>query len=235
MRRCRRWAMSPARPTAACGWRSPPAPPPVPRRTPTWKPPPSVPPICAPGWVTMWRRRRRRWTARPFNDAFMAVWSSGAAARLDVARRMELDPEDVLEPWTLGLAAAYEKLPESALADALAYFAQMERLFEAFFSRYDVLLTPTLAAPPPQIGEQAPTVEYATLYDRVLDWVAYTPIHNAAGTAAMSVPLGWSSNSLPIGMQFATQRGGERTLFELAYELEAAAPWADRWPEMVTG
>lgn len=170
-----------------------------------------------------------------FADAFMVVWSSGAAARLDVARRRELNPEDVLEPWTLGLAAAYEKLPDSALADALAYFEQMERLFEAFYSRYDVALTPTLAAPPVRIGEQAPTVDYATLYERVLDWVAYTPVHNAAGTAAMSVPLGWSSNGLPIGMQFSTQRGGERTLFELAYELEAAAPWADRWPAMVTG
>jgi amidase len=77
-------------------------------------------------------------------------------------------------------------------------------------------------------------VEYAKLYDDVLSWVAYTPVHNAAGTAAMSVPLGWSSGGLPIGMQFATVPGWRAHLFELAYELEAAAPWADRWPAMVT-
>jgi amidase len=48
----------------------------------------------------------------------------------------------------------------------------------------------------------------------------------------MSVPLGTSSDGLPIGVQFAAPQGGERTLFELAYELEAAAPWAGRWPEL---
>ncbi len=76
---------------------------------------------------------------------------------------------------------------------------------------------------------------FDTLFDRVMNWVAYTPIHNAAGTAAMSVPLAWSPAGLPIGMQFAARQGAERTLFELAYELEAAAPWADRWPELALG
>lgn len=169
-----------------------------------------------------------------FIEAFMTVWSSGAAARLNAARQLELEPQDVLEPWTLGLAADYESLPESAMPQALAYFEQMERVYEAFLARYDVILTPTLAAPPVKIGEQAPGVAYGKLYDDVLSWVAYTPIHNAAGTAAMSVPLGWSSKGLPIGMQFVAVQGGERTLFELAYELEDATPWADRWPAMVT-
>jgi amidase len=67
----------------------------------------------------------------------------------------------------------------------------------------------------------------------VLDWVDYTPVHNGAGNAAMSVPLGTSSAGLPIGVQFAAPQGGERRLFELAYELEEAAPWGGRWPGTV--
>ena len=169
-----------------------------------------------------------------FIDAFMTVWSSGAAATVADVRRRGIDPAEVLEPWTLGLAASFESRPASDMAAAVAAFADMARVYEAFFERYDVALTPVLSAPPVRIGAQAPTVPYETLYDRVLDWVAYTPIHNAAGTAAMSVPLAWNPEGLPLGLQFAAARGRERTLFELAYELEAAAPWADRWPAMAT-
>jgi amidase len=167
-----------------------------------------------------------------FLEAFMTIWSSGAASTLADVRRQGLEPADVLEPWTMGLAEFFLQRPESAVTEALRHFEQMRQIYAAFLSRYDVILTPTLSAPPVRIGEQAPTVDFATLYDRVLDWVAYTPIHNAAGTAAMSVPLAWSADGLPIGIQFAAAQGGERTLFELAYQLEAAAPWAHRWPEM---
>lgn len=170
-----------------------------------------------------------------FIDAFMTVWSSWPAAVIEIAKGRGLDPADVLEPWTLSLAELFASKPEGALADAALHFERMGRVYDAFFDRYDLILTPTLSAPPVAIGHQAPTVPFDVLYDRVLDWVAYTPIHNAAGTAAMSVPLAWSAAGLPIGMQFAARRGAERTLFELAYELEAAAPWADRWPQLALG
>jgi amidase len=170
-----------------------------------------------------------------FLEAFMTVWSSGAAAVVADARARGLDPQAVLEPWTIGLAGFFAERPEGALAAAQDWFTQMVRVYRAFFERYDVVLTPTLSAPPVPVGEQAPTLPFDVLYDRVLDWVAYTPIHNASGTPAMSVPLAWSSAGLPIGLQFAAARGNERTLFELAYELEAAAPWWDRWPAMATG
>jgi amidase len=75
-------------------------------------------------------------------------------------------------------------------------------------------------------------VPFATLLERVTDDVGYTPVHNAAGTTAMSVPLNWSRDGLPIGSQFAAWRGGEATLLGLAYELEAARPWAKRRPKV---
>lgn len=170
----------------------------------------------------------------PFVDSFLTVWSALAAGVLGAARERELDPSAVLEPWTLGLAAHHASLPLGAEERAIEHFAALQRAYEAFFDRYDVVLTPTLAAPPVRIGEQAPTLPYEELEARVFDWVAYTPIHNATGSPAMSVPLGISADGLPIGLQFAARPGAERTLLELAYELEAAAPWADRWPALAT-
>jgi amidase len=105
-------------------------------------------------------------------------------------------------------------------------------LIERFFSRFDVYLTPVLRRLPAKIGEYAPTVQFQTLLDRCIDHITYTPLHNALGTPAMSVPLAMSAGGLPIGAQFAASVGDERTLLELAYELEAARPWANRWPSM---
>ena len=59
--------------------------------------------------------------------------------------------------------------------------------------------------------------------------VGYTPIHNIAGCPAMSVPLHVAPSGLPIGSHFAARRGAEATLLALAYELEEARPWRDRW------
>jgi len=111
-------------------------------------------------------------------------------------------------------------------------FPALAQKLETLFARYDVLLSPVMTTPPYLIGYHAPTVPFATLLDRVTDDVGYTPIHNAAGTTAMSIPLNWSHDGLPIGSQFAAWRGGEATLLALAYELEAARPWAKRRPKV---
>lgn len=165
-----------------------------------------------------------------FVHHFITVWASMALGPIEQARQQGLDPEAVLEPWTLGLARDFEARGEHALEQAIGYFDASERLLDAFFQRYDVLLTPVLAAPPVRIGAQQPEMLYEDLYKAVTEWVSYTPLHNAAGTPAMSVPLAWTPNDLPIGVQFAAARGNERTLFELAYQLEDARPWANHWP-----
>jgi amidase len=138
----------------------------------------------------------------------------------------------LLEPWTLGLAEEFSRKPLGSLQAALESFAGVERTLDAFFASVDVWLTPVLASPPPLLGELAPDVPFATLRERCIRYVSYTPIHNVAGTPAMSVPLAWSAAGLPIGSQFAARRGDEATLLGLAYELEAARPWAGRWPRL---
>jgi amidase len=93
-----------------------------------------------------------------------------------------------------------------------------------------VILSPVMTNPPFKIGWHDPRVEFKTLMQRVIDDVGYTPLHNACGTTAMSVPLYWTPDGLPIGTQFSAWVGGESTLLHLAYELEAARPWDKRRP-----
>jgi amidase len=142
-----------------------------------------------------------------FVDAFLTVWASGPAELVKVAESHHVRPQDVLEPWTVSLADYFFKKPKGALEQALAVFRDAEAQVDSFFSNYDVWLMPVLAAPQSKLGEQAPTVAFKTLYERVTRYVAYTPIHNAAGTPAMTVPLAMSGEGLPIGSQFAAARG----------------------------
>jgi amidase len=170
-----------------------------------------------------------------FTNQFMTIWASqpsqlaSNAWMIGLRQLRIVRAADVLEPWTLGLAKWAEGQQADALERAVAYMDRVTREFAAFFQDYDVLLTPVLADPPVKLGVQKPDVPFDTLFDRVIDYVGYTPQHNAAGTPAMSVPLSMSASGLPIGSQFAARVGAERTLLELAYELEAARPWAGRW------
>jgi amidase len=170
-----------------------------------------------------------------FADAFLTVWASGAVDLVNLAKSQKVKPEAVFEPWTLGLAEFYAKKPKGALQQSLAYFHVVEQQIAEFFTHYDAWLTPVLSSPPPKLGEQAPTVAFPTLYDRIVGYAAYTPVHNTAGTPAMSVPLGMSVNGLPIGSQFAAAKGNEALLYALAYELEQAQPWAGRHPPIWAG
>ena len=138
-----------------------------------------------------------------------------------------------LEPWSTGLAKwrrVRAREEKDATERSLAFFEEAGRVYSAFFQRYDVILSPVLRRPPPLIGELAPTLPFDTLLERCVDIVAYTPIHNAIGTPAISLPLWRTPGGLPIGSQFAARAGDERTLLELAYELETARPWAAEWP-----
>jgi amidase len=169
-----------------------------------------------------------------FVEHFMTLWGHGPALLVE-----QLEAEGagaaalaLLEPWTLGLAEEYRGKPLGSLAAASRHFAEVARTVDAFFAEADVWLTPVVASPPPALGELAPDVPYATLRERCIRYVAYTPVHNVAGTPAMSVPLAWSAAGLPIGAQFAARAGDEPTLLALAYELEAARPWRERWPAL---
>ncbi|MCI4665766.1 MAG: amidase family protein [Neomegalonema sp.] len=143
--------------------------------------------------------------------------------------------EEALDPWTRGLAEWFRRQEEEApgaLDRARTFFRAAALTYEQFFDRFDVILSPVARRARLPLGEQAPTVPFETLMERAIDYVGYTPTHNAIGAPAMSAPIGWASDGLPIGLQFAARRHDDRTLLRLAYQLEAAAPWAHRRPPL---
>ena len=93
-----------------------------------------------------------------------------------------------------------------------------------------MVLSPVLGSAAPLLGEVGPSAPFEILVARLKEYVGYTPIHNIAGAPSMSVPLYWSEAGLPVGSMFSARAGAEKMLFELAYELEAARPWAQRIP-----
>ncbi|HEX5164746.1 MAG TPA: amidase family protein, partial [Thermomicrobiales bacterium] len=96
---------------------------------------------------------------------------------------------------------------------------QFSRVLAQFLTGVDLWLTPTLGEPPIPVGTLSDTF---TAYPA---WVA-----NVTGNPAMSVPLYWDADGLPIGVSFLARFGDEATLIRLASQLEAARPWAGRTP-----
>jgi amidase len=98
---------------------------------------------------------------------------------------------------------------------------------------YDLLLTPTMAIPPAKLGAfQSTSVDPMKWLGASLAFTAFTCIQNLTGQPAMSVPLFWNQDHIPIGVQFAGRFGDEATLFRLAAQLEEARPWKDRKPSI---
>ena len=91
--------------------------------------------------------------------------------------------------------------------------------------QYDAVLSPVLAHVTPRLGHLSPKQEFEPLFQNLLRYVAFTPLNNASGSPAVSLPMGTSSEGLPIGVQLSAAHGDERTLLELAYALEEAQPW----------
>jgi amidase len=155
-----------------------------------------------------------------------------------------------IETWVSGLLG--KELRAADLSLSINQLQRASRQIGEFFEGIDVLLTPVLAAPPPPTGTsrvKGAQLTAARLLGRwnaggiikrfsgidslarqVFEFAAYTPLFNATGQPAMSVPLYWNDAGLPIGMQFVGRYGDEATLFRLAGQLEKERPWADRVP-----
>ena len=169
------------------------------------------------------------------SQAFITVWSAGSSWTIDDwARRTGQTPSaERFEPLTWGL---YEMGNRRRAADYLLAIQDLQRAsrqIARFFVQYDVWLSPTLAEPPPLLGSFASTPDNPMQgIFRSAQFVPFTPIFNATGQPAMSVPLFWNQENVPIGVQFAGRFGDEATLFRLAAQLEQARPWAGRWPTL---
>ncbi|SRX95892.1 amidase [Mycobacterium leprae TN] [Mycobacterium shimoidei] len=160
-----------------------------------------------------------------FVTDFVSYWALLAFGQIQVSRREFADFDRArLDNLTLGLAR-HARRNLHRLPLAVMRLRGVRRHTARLAQTYDVVLTPTLADPPPPIGHLDPTAEYEQVMDRLKDWVAYTPLHNVTGEPAISLPLAQSADGLPVGMMFSADIGQEARLLELAYELEEARPW----------
>lgn len=156
-----------------------------------------------------------------------------------------------VEPMTLLLARLGKALSAEAYVEARLKWNTFGRAMGRFHELYDAYLTPTLAAPPVPIGSLKPSVLevggmklvdklrlggalikggwVARMAEESLEKMPFTQLANLTGQPAMSVPLYWSANGLPIGVQFMAAMNQEHRLLRLAKQLEQAYPWADKW------
>ena len=166
-------------------------------------------------------------------QAFTVVWSAGCASILDGITRVtgQAPNPDHVEPLTWALYEMGRGQSASDYIFALSTLQKVTRQVACFFVDYDVWLTPTLAEPPVPLGtfDASPENPLQAFY-RAASFVPFTPICNVTGQPAVSVPLFWNADGLPVGTHFVGRFGDEATLFRLAGQLEEARPWADRRP-----
>ncbi|MDD5564544.1 MAG: amidase [Thermoanaerobaculaceae bacterium] len=188
--------------------------------------------------------------------AYLAVVAVNTARAIDMAGelagRRPTRASFERETWFLGVIGRH--VPANEYQAALDHLNVVRRSVAAFFAHHDILLTPTLAHPPLRIGALAPsagqrvamrvlgTIPSRKVLARALDEMAAegfeatanTMLFNQTGQPAMSAPLWWNAEGLPIGTQFAARYGEEDLLFRLAAQLEQARPWFDRRPPLAT-
>src|SRR5918996_5509159 len=167
--------------------------------------------------------------------AFLVRWTSGAAAVLDfwsVRTGKPIGPDDV-EPLTWALAEQGRGHSGPDYLGAVGYAQIVTRaLADWWAGGFDLLLTPTLALPPAEIGsigngrDEDPMLPIV----RATPYAIFTAGFNTSGQPAISLPLHWSEEGLPIGVQLVAAYGREDLLIRVASQLEEARPWVERRP-----
>ena len=175
-------------------------------------------------------------------DAFVkanaALWATFIAyGALGLADILGIKPgPEVLEATVLNCVEYARQLTVFDFFAAQQTCNVISRTVGAFFNDYDVLVTPTVAVPPPPLGylnANDASLDMLGWLNKVLAVIPFTPLFNVTGQPAMSLPLVQSDDGLPIGVQFVARYGDEATLFQLASQLEQALPWSDRLPRIV--
>jgi len=144
-----------------------------------------------------------------------------------------LPDRELVEPLTYAIAERARSLSAAEFIVTVHGLHREARRIAAFFGRHDVWLTPTLAQPPLPIGHfDIESSDVDAWIAQLAGFIPFTYPFNVTGQPAMSVPLSWNADGLPIGCQFVGRYGDEATLFRLAAQLEQARPWFDRRPAL---
>lgn len=166
-------------------------------------------------------------------DAMMTVLMGGLAPLADMRAQQRGQPigRDDLEPQTHSVIARSRATTLADYVGAMAVMNREVRRLAAFFETYDVLVTPTMTTPPPKLGVlSTDETDVDTFLGELFGLVPYCGPFNATGQPAISLPLAWSADGLPIGVQLVGRYANDATLLQLAAQLETARPWFDRRP-----
>jgi amidase len=172
-----------------------------------------------------------------FVGDFINAWAAGNAWTVSSweQRLGRAATENDLEPLSWALVALGRSLDAARYLAAVEGLQRATRQIAASFESIDVLLTPTIGEPPAPLGTfDSPSGEPLAGLFRAAAYVPFTPSFNVTGQPAISLPLHWNGEGLPIGVQFVGRLGDEETLLSLAGQLEQAVPWADRRPPVST-
>src|SRR5262249_6944060 len=138
---------------------------------------------------------------------------------------------DEVEKYTWRVATLGSQVRAADYARSTVVVHRAGRAVARFFTRWDVLLTPTLCRLPYRLKELDTMDDDVEAFTKLLfAGIGFTSLFNGGGSPAMSVPLHWSRDGLPVGVQFVSGFGEEGRLLRLAAQLEAAQPWAERRP-----
>jgi amidase len=169
-----------------------------------------------------------------YNQAFGTAYTAGFPWIIEYwIRHQEREPgPDDIEPRTRFFWERGRDIPTRDYLLAIEELQRTSRKLAAFFTRYDVWMTPTLGGPPVELGTMPGTETDPMRGDAAMGTFLMFDgeLGNITGCPAMSVPLFADSEGLPIGISFMGRFGDEATLFRLASQLEQAQPWAGRRP-----
>lgn len=172
-----------------------------------------------------------------FVQAMLQIVAAGTALGAQAvadARGQELTRDDLEESVFTSITFA-RRSGAVDYARAQGVIQSIGRRMHSLTERFDAILTPTLTAPPVEIGRYAASREFVEHRSNVLKFTQFLPYFNASGQPAMSVPLHWNESELPIGVHFVTAIGREDLLLQLAGQLESARPWMEKNASMAGG
>jgi amidase len=167
-------------------------------------------------------------------EPFLVRWAAGQAQALEQLGTVGGQPigEDDVEPLTWALAEIGRTRSAGEYLEAVGQHQVLSRMLAAIHeSGFDLLMTPTLGEPPPPLGSFDDSgADPMAAFERAFLCGCFTAAFNATGQPAISLPLHWSEDGLPIGVQLVAPLGREDLLIRVASQLEQAVPWADRIP-----
>lgn len=163
---------------------------------------------------------------RSFADDFSIYWGMLSFLITTFGARIMSPDFDAskLDKLTRGLGVLFKKNIWKTPA-VLYRLRRSAREYARVFERYDVVLSPVLAHTTPKLGYLSPEHDFEVLFDRLVRYVSFTPLNNATGAPGIALPMEATPEGLPIAAHFSARNGAERTLLELAFEIEAARPW----------